>query len=623
MSVALIEKLAEIKKQTRPSDAVRSLPYYDLVPKGVNENAEYRIKVLDWAAQSKEHQQTLINACAQDILFYCNVFCWTFDPRPKLEDNPLFGYGKNMVPFITYSYQDNLFMEMVAAVRNGYSLVIPKSRTTGISVCGMTAFDWLARFFPWMSFLVGSRKFEYVDDPEVADALLPKIDIIHEMQPGWLRPRITRNTGKIVYHDTRSVITGEACNPNFGRSGRSTATWPDEFAFVDCAGEVFNSLMENSPCNFFVSTPHGTGNTFYELAHNPGYKQYPVPWYHHPIYGKGLFMDDEGELWSPWMMKKAESLSAQTIAQEYRIDWRGSDSTFFSQTMLAKKISQFVCNPASAGRLDYREDGTPGDFQIQLGGLLRLWGSLKDGKHPPVSAYVIGIDIAAGTQDHHGRGWSNSVASVVNRSNGEKVAEWAVSGVDPMKFARMCVALARWFTDDHALPAFMIWDATGPAGSTFTKTVMDLGYSRIWYSEKMLDPSAPFSGKPGWWMQGNKDALLRNYAEALADDRFINHSLEALREAMDYIQLANGDLVYSRSEQTDDPTGARANHGDRVIADSLACWVITQRVLSHAREEPEVVYGSRQWREQYFEEQEKKNDRPWLTRSRRELSLLI
>ena len=619
------ERVASVLRETEPSDAVRSLPYYDLVPKDVQGNAEYRIKLIDWAAKSKENRQKIINACAQDPLWYINSFVFTYDPRPKLADNPLYGYEERVVPFITYPFQDNLVMEIVQAVRSGYSLVVPKCRTTGVSVCGMTVFDWFARFFRRLSFLVGSRKFEYVDDPGVYDALLPKIDLIHEKQPGWLRPILVRNSGKLIYQDTKSVITGEATNPNFGRSGRSTATWTDEFAFVDCASEVVASIMENSPCNIIVSTPHGTGNTFYELAHNPGLRQFRIPWYHHPIYNKGLYADESGEFWSPWLLKMSEIYSAQYIAQEYRIDWTGSDFTFYSQTMLANKISLFACEPKVAGSLDLDDRGNPLGFSVAPDGLLRLWTSLQDG-HPPRESYVLGIDIAAGTVDHHGRGYSNSVASVVNRATGEKVAEWAVSGIDTIKFARMCVAMARWFCDAKGTPAFMIWDATGPTGGTFTKAIIDLGFSlsRVWFNEKFTEAEKQSSGRPGWWLQGSsRDTLLRTYGEMLSDDRFVNHSLEALKEARDYIQLRSGEIVYSRSEKTEDPTGARANHGDRVIADALACWVLNEKAVAPAREEkPVAQYGSLAWRTKVVEEEERRKNKPWLQRRRRELSLL-
>jgi hypothetical protein len=44
-----------------------------------------------------------------------------------------------------------------------------------------------------------------------------------------------------------------------------------------------------------------------------------------------------------------------------------------------------------------------------------------------------------------------------------------------------------------------------------------------------------------------------------------------LRECREYIFQASGSVEHSRSINTIDPTGARDNHGDRVIADAL-CW---------------------------------------------------
>ena len=78
------------------------------------------------------------------------------------------------------------------------------------------------------------------------------------------------------------------------------------------------------------------------------------------------------------------------------------------------------------------------------------------------------------------------------------------------------------------------------------------------------------SDTPGWFStKEGKLSLLGDYRKALASGEFINRSYQAIREAREYVFTATGSVEHARSINTVDPTGARENHGDRVIADAL------------------------------------------------------
>ena len=52
-----------------------------LVPKGYVENLKWRREVLRMARASEADRLALRKMCSEDILFFVNGFCWTYDPR--------------------------------------------------------------------------------------------------------------------------------------------------------------------------------------------------------------------------------------------------------------------------------------------------------------------------------------------------------------------------------------------------------------------------------------------------------------------------------------------------------------------------------------------------------------
>ena len=80
---------------------------YGLVPKTLKENLEFRRDLLQWA-DTPDRQRTLWTACKHDVLFFINAFCWLYEPR----NSRLRGTTSNVIPFITYGFQDQAFLDM-------------------------------------------------------------------------------------------------------------------------------------------------------------------------------------------------------------------------------------------------------------------------------------------------------------------------------------------------------------------------------------------------------------------------------------------------------------------------------------------------------------------------------
>ncbi|KKN40367.1 hypothetical protein LCGC14_0734190 [marine sediment metagenome] len=554
------------------------------IPKGVEANLAYRKKVGTGARRNPEFRSLLLRLCREDILFYVNTFVWTFNPKLR---------GEKVIPFVTYPFQDEAFREIVAAVAD-HDLVIEKSRDMGASWMCVTVFDWFARFFPYQTFLMVSRKEDLVDKTGDPKSLFYKIDFIHRHLPGWLVPSTVRTNLHMEYLETNSTIDGESTTGDVGRGDRRTAVLCDEFAMVQDGYKVNRALRDVADCRLFNSTPAGAVGAFYDHVNNPDMRKVTLHWSEHPVKAEGLYRDAEGRLRSPWYdLQCRRANNPVEIAIELDIDYKGSSYGFYGGELIKKIKTEDVQPPLSRGRLDFDESCKPTAFVSRETGELLLWFSVSDGGKPAYGAYGIGVDVASGA----GAKSSNSVLSIVNRQTGEKVGEFAQSHIEPHEFARLCVAVARWFCD-----AYIIWEANGP-GASFGKEVIRQGYRNFYYRRNERKLSDGPSQIPGWYNTPESGfGLHSEYRLALNEKRFLNRSFEAVEELEGYVYMPGGRVQHIASFSTEDPSASKDNHGDRVIADALAsrsCAPVT--ASSTAKPEPVVLPHSFLGRRQEYE----------------------
>jgi hypothetical protein len=570
-------------------------------PKELRANAKYRKCVLAAAKRDKLLREGLRRRCQKDILFWVNVFCWTFDPRKTdAGDSP-------HIPFITWPFQDKVLLRLAAHIGKD-DVGIEKSRDMGASWLCLLAFLHQWQFLPGRAFMVVSRNERLVDAPSDPDCLFWKLDYLLKEQPSFLVPRFRRTALHLENLDNGSYIDGASTTADVGRGGRRTAFLVDEYgAFEPADSHAVNAATaDNTRSRIFNSTYKGTVGAFYEQMQRPEIVRLSLHWSLHPEKAKGAYKDDAGKWRSEWYAKQCKRIvTPALIAQELDMDPQGAESPFFPCELIDKILQQDVRPPLMRGRLEW---GTHLDKPVfvedRAKGEMLLWQplTLPNFKAPAGESYVIGCDVATGS------GATNSVLTACDRRTREKVAEFASPRISPERFAELAYATARFFND-----AQIIWEMNGPGG-TFGKRLVDLGYRNIYYrrDEQGLAHKVAQSLTPGWHASPqNKLLVFRHYIQALSSGAFINRSRDAVLECRQYIYLPNGSVGNARALAVTDPSGARQNHGDRPTADALANWLLgPEPVTQQPREEDPFLnppvnppYGSLAWRRQKVAEE--------------------
>lgn len=591
--------------------------YYDIVPKGFRDNLEFRREVLVQCARNKKRAAEVRAMCAEDILFYVNTFVWTDDPRVKPKPN---------IPFITYPFQDEAMLTIVDCIEKGQDCAIEKSRDMGASWMNLTCFEWLWHFRELQSFLMISRNEDYVDKKGNPKSLFWKIDFIHKNEPSWLLPtgRWLRwdDPGRKLLHlenaDNGSVIDGEGTTGDAGRGDRRTAALIDEFAAFELNDgfSVLASTRDMTKCRIFNSTPKGSGNAFYNVTHKTAAVRISLHWSRHPEKNRGLYrakangverLDKwsgavdvvtsgksqriaypagypfvrDGKVRSPWYDEECKRCVSQVeISQELDIDYLGSSYQFFDPAFIEGVKKIYGSEPTSVGDIDRDSEGvTPKRFTASRKGHLSLWIPAPSGACVgDAREFIVGADVSAGT------GASNSTAAVYERLTREKVAEYACPNILPADFGRYIVALAKYFNGAKVVP-----DRSGPTGEVMVKTMIEEGYTNIYYSRNEKKMGRDITDKPGVYLNPQMRAsCLESYRDALGKYRIVNHSVRALDECLKFIRNMDGSVEHSGAANSIDPSGARAAHGDIVIADALACLELDDSGVSEKTNEPEM-----------------------------------
>jgi hypothetical protein len=266
---------------------------------------------------------------------------------------------------------------------------------------------------------------------------------------------------------------------------------------------------------------------------------------------------------SPWFdVECSRSATKAEIAQELEIDYMGSGYQFFDAPDVQELIRMYCTPPKFTGDLDFDlETIEPEGFREHGNGRLAVWCEIVHGA-PPIRPYVIGVDASAGT------GASNSVASIWDAKTAEKVAEFVDPNCKPERLAKQVIALCRWFNG-----AYLIWETNG-SGRAFGDAIIECGYGH-YYSRAKDSETGETGVKAGWApTRDNKYQLLSKYRGALAERTAFNRSEQALGETLEYVFLGNNWVEHSSLNEVEDPSGARDQHGDRVVADALAVKVM-------------------------------------------------
>ena len=592
---------------------------YDQVPKTLKENLEYRMELLKWA-DTLERQRTLWTACKHDILFFINTFCWLYEPR----NNRLRGTTSNVIPFITYGFQDEAFLTMHKGLGED-DIGLEKSRDLGATWMFLTLFFHHWMFDEFSSFGIMSRTADLVDKPGKKDTLMWKLDFLLHGDggkgglPKWMRPKnVYRSNMLMENRDNGATFEGASTTEDAFRGGRKKAIAIDEYAAFP-NGDDYRALAATqhaTDCRLFVSTPKGASGAYYDVMHTPSnMKKIILDWKDHPDRQIGLYtskdgilkiLDEEyrfpasykhvldGIVRSPYYDQECSRPGAtpQTIAQELDRDYGGSEYQIFGKE-LYEAGKENILNPYQKGILFYDEETLEPDYNETEDGPFELWCH-RDSRGIPVNSgqYVIGCDISAGLGGDY---TSNSVMFIMDTVTGQQVGEFATNTVRPEAFADMTIAASKWFNN-----AYLIWEMNGPPGGAFTKQILERKYPYIYYREIENKTYRKKTRNPGWFStEKNKLAVLSQMAAAIKSGQYCVRSDKLLNECRQYV-YRNGKVVHSRSVRTMDDSAKGQAHGDRVIAAAIAWHAGKDRpaVSKEDRDDYEdnIPYGCMAWR---------------------------
>ncbi len=604
---------------------------YDLVPRDLIANLEFRRDLWTRAYSDLQFQADMMKACREDFLFWASSFCFVYEPRPRML--PSGKLKPSTVPFVPWPHQVPVILDIRANI-GMRDVIVKKSRGEGMSWIGilMAMHDWL--FFSGRKIGLVSRTELMADDPNNMDSLCAKIDWELDRLPKWMAgvPEIDfkrdRNRHSFVNYRNGSQINAFAATSDTGRAGRYTWFMPDELAFWDRPKDqkFMDAIRGSTDSRLIISTPNGMDGAYYKCCSHPGPAIVKVlSWRDNPDKNQGLYkvisdkpylidplgnpfpvplrpgwrLPDaalflelrkkgfkiEGTVRSPWYdheCLKTDS-TPRSIAMELDMDFGGSMHKFFYPDFFRRLDGEGTSegtlrSPLWRGRFDWLKEELKGVLLEEAEGKeLKLWCPLSNGKPPP-HKYVFGIDISRG---EGGDFTSNSVCSIIDLNTMEQVGEWASNTIEPIPFADGCIALAKVFNN-----AYMIWEHNGP-GNSFGKRVVERKYNNVHYRTDDFQRTKSFSGvkKVGWVSGGGKKAMVMDQLRrSVIIGELTIRSSDVAKECNEYIiEPSTGKVRHILAGRSiDDPDQGEA-HGDRVIAMALALEGAKERPLSMAQ----------------------------------------
>lgn len=590
----------EIRYDGTPDPLVEALPYYQFVRKDPIGHLEDRIAIAERCITDLEYRQGIIDCCAADFLFFCNVFLWILEPRDES--------GDSLLPFNTWANQDPVMAALAHYAGKRRDICGDKSRAQGASWMVMALYVWVMLFRKRKVLGAMSKDESAADDYKDPNSLGWKIDFLIRNLPTWMRPPgievggDNRNTTHHTWHNplTDTTIKLFAANKTSGRAGRFSIFFLDEAGYFGANRdlEALSNLQHTCNNRIVLSTPNGTEIEFHRLVTTPSiWLKVVLDWEDNPSQNQGKYVSREGKLEvldksyefpadypfildgivrSPWFDNECARANHNMVEinRELRRDHGGSKSRPFPEEILAP-MRAFVREPNHRGKLTF-ERSDPSDvesIEFVKGNQfpLKIWCDLDNEGLPPPNSYVVNADIGAGT----GGAGHNSAIEVFN-GLGEQVAEFACNKTAPPKLAKLAVALCYWFGRGLPTP-FLNWEKTGPLGTQFSREVERLMYPYVYYMKDPETKGAKRSAKAGWHTSKTASTL-EPLVNALTNEQLVIRSEDLLKECSEY-EFGPTDWEHPGARNAKDPSNQGVNHGDCAVAAGVAVISLRDRHL--------------------------------------------
>lgn len=164
----------------------------------------------------------------------------------------------------------------------------------------------------------------------------------------------------------------------------------------------------------------------------------------------------------------------------------------------------------------------------------------------------------------HGVGGSNSVFAVMDVESGEFIAEFADPYTSTYDLADEIVLSARTVFSNNGVPCFVGWESNGP-GADFYRDFWRHDFGAVFFQRAVGTKREKRSKVYGWQStRKTKRILLSGLSRAIQRGEVVIHSEAGLKEMTTYVFFETGEIGPAVLE--DELTGAREQHGDRVVA---------------------------------------------------------
>lgn len=588
--------------------------FYSHVPKDLEGNLQYRVDVRERARTDKGFRRAVVEACAEDVLYFLNFAAWLHEPRHILVN------GKeqpHIIPFITWPHQDEVILKIRSALGQR-DIGFDKSRGEGATwiMILLALQDWL--FKRDVTIGVCSSTEDKTDIAGDRGTILGKLDWELTMLPTWMVGKKdvhwTRNRGAHKFENVRNsnLIVGYGAVAGTGRSNRYYWFFLDELGeWPQQAGdEVLASLQQATLSRAYVSTPMGPSGTYYDVMHRPSNMvRVTLDWRDNPTRNRGMYRlhrgvpvaldpvnnplppeyspvsQDVREMFarlrhngfkleqidrSPWYDWECDRSGSPTfIARELDRNFEGSLAQAFSGEFFAT-AEKSLMPPKYEGRLDIDEVDHAATFVAVDKGDLKIWCPLDARLRPPKKEYAIGADVGMGNA---GAYTSNSTAEVFDMVSMEQVAEIAINWQSPADFAITVLGLCHFFWD-----AYVIWEVN--YGSNFGKKIIDANYPHVYMRTRHDRRTKKKTKVVGW--HTNKDTrqiLFNDFDDAVRRGILKLRSKDLVYECSKYIMI-DGQAVHAatRGSRSTNP-GIESSHGDRVVGGAIGYQAIKDRPI--------------------------------------------
>lgn len=326
-----------------------------------------------------------------------------------------------------------------------------------------------------------------------------------------------------------------------------------------------------------------------------------------------------GDLRSPWHDYREIRDTRRSLSQNVWMCPTGSSDMFFDAVINDRIRVKFVTPPTTKGEIKYvlNPDGTIKSSQlVKNAGKSRLWwwSILESGRPIQQHNYILGCDASLGT------GASNSVCAIYDVNTSEIVGIWRCPDTTPEVFADQVVSIANWVGGMHK--PFVIWENNGGHSINFGRRVtLFHKYYTVYINTSEDTKLRRRLNKYGWHSdRTSKDDLLTTLKIALNESLKTEKSHKwvtiydevAIDELDDYIWYESGEI--GASEKADESSGARARHGDTVIAIALCVLATKEQRKAVHRQVMSAPEGSMGWRLKEFRKtkRDKDSNSPWL-----------